>query len=53
MRKLLGKKGVVADYLPWLLIGLAVFVILGVFASLLKTQGFSLIDRIKVIFTGR
>ena len=44
------KKGVVADYLPWILIAVAVLVILMIAIFLLKGQGVSLIDKIKGIF---
>lgn len=47
------KKGVVADYLPWLLIGLAVLAILMITIFLLKGKGLSLIDSIKNLFGGR
>ena len=45
-----GKKGIIADYLPWLLIALAVLVILMITIFILRGQGMSLIDRIKDIF---
>lgn len=44
------KKGVVADYLPWLLMGVGILVILLIAIFLLKNQGISLIDKIKDIF---
>lgn len=47
------KKGVVADYLPWLLIGLAVLAILMITIFLLRSEGNSLIDKIKNLFGGR
>ena len=48
-----GKKGVVADYLPWLLIALAVLAILLIFFLVLKGEGVSLIDKIKGLVVGR
>ena len=45
-----GKKGIVADYLPWLLIGIAVLVILMIAIFVLKGTGVSLIDKIKNLF---
>jgi hypothetical protein len=41
------KRGVVADYLPWILIAVAVIVIFAIFASGLKKDGSSLIGSIK------
>jgi hypothetical protein len=45
-----GKRGIVADYLPWLLIAVAILVILMVAIFILRGQGTSLIDKIKNIF---
>ena len=45
-----GKKGIVADYLPWMLIAIAILVILMVAIFLLRSQGVTLIDKIKDIF---
>ncbi len=50
MRKI--KKGVVSEYLPWLLIAIAVLAIVMITLFLLKDRGFSLIDKIKDLFTG-
>jgi hypothetical protein len=47
MKNLGDKKGVVADYLPWLLIGIAILTMLMITVFLLKDQGFVLIDKIK------
>lgn len=44
------RKGIVADYLPWILIAVAVLVILMASIFILKGQGISLIDKIKNIF---
>jgi len=41
------KKGVVADYLPWVLIAVAVLAIVMAAIFVMKGQGFSLIDKIK------
>jgi len=48
-----GFKGIVTDYLPWLIIGLAVLAIIFVAIFLLKDKGISFIDQIKNIFRGR
>ncbi|MBA7594190.1 hypothetical protein ES703_01129 [subsurface metagenome] len=45
-----GKKGIISDYLPWILIAVAVLVILMITIFLLKGQGTSLIDQIKNLF---
>lgn len=44
------KKGIVTEYLPWLLIALAVLVVLMIAIFILRGQGISLIDKIKDIF---
>ncbi len=44
------KKGVIAEYLPWLLISLAVLAIVMITIFFLKQEGTSLIDKIKDIF---
>jgi hypothetical protein len=41
------KSGIVADYLPWILIAIAVLVILMISIFILRGQGVSLIDKIK------
>ncbi len=47
------KRGLVTEYLPWLLIGLAVLAIVMVTIFLLREEGSSLIESIKSIFKGR
>jgi hypothetical protein len=47
------KKGIITDYLPWLIIGLAVLVIMMVAIFLLKEKGTSFIDYVKNLFRGR
>jgi len=42
-----GKKGIITEYLPWLLIALAVLAILMIVIFTLKGQGTSLIDKLK------
>jgi len=44
------KKAIISEYLPWLLIGLAVLAILVITIFLLKEKGVSLIDQIKTLF---
>lgn len=41
------KNGIVADYLPWLLIAIAILVILMISIFILRGQGVSLVDKIK------
>lgn len=45
-----GKKGIVSEYLPWILIAVAVLVILVIAVALLKDKGISLVDQIKNLF---
>jgi len=52
MKKRGNKKGIVADYLPWLLIALAVLVVLVIAIFILKGKGIDLIERIKNLFRG-
>ena len=47
-----GKKGIVSEYLPWILIAVGVLVILVLAVALLKDKGVSLVDQIKNIFGG-
>ena len=44
------RKGVITEYLPWLLISLAVLAIVMITIFFLKQEGISLIDKIKNIF---
>jgi Na+/melibiose symporter-like transporter len=41
------KRGIITEYLPWLLIALAVLAIVIILIFTLKEQGISLIDKIK------
>ena len=47
------KKGIVSEYIPWLLIALAVLAIIVITIFLLKEKGISIIDSIKNLFKGR
>jgi hypothetical protein len=47
------KRGIVTEYLPWLLIALAVLAIIVITIFLLKEKGISIIDSIKNLFRGR
>jgi len=47
------KKGIVTEYIPWLLIALAVLAIIVITIFLLKEKGISIIDSIKNLFKGR
>jgi hypothetical protein len=46
------KRGIVTDYLPWLLIAIAVLVILTITIFVLKEKGISALDSIKNLFRG-
>ena len=46
------KRGIVSEYLPWMLIAIAILAIVMITISLLKDQGLSLIEKIKNLFTG-
>lgn len=47
------KRGIVSDYLPWLLIAVAVLAIVLISIFFMRDAGFELIDRIKNLFSGR
>lgn len=47
------KKGIVSDYLPWLLIGIAILAIILISIFVLRGKGISLIDQIKDLIKGR
>lgn len=47
------KKGVISEYLPWILIAILVLAIVMVSIFLLKNKGISFIDQIKNLFRGR
>jgi len=46
------KRGIVSDYLPWILIAVAVIVILSITIFVLRGKGVSAIDLIKNLFRG-
>ncbi|MEK6913516.1 MAG: hypothetical protein AABW47_02490 [Nanoarchaeota archaeon] len=52
-RSLKNRKGIISDYLPWLLIALAVLAIMMIGSMLLKEKGLEFIDKILSIFRGR
>lgn len=47
------KKGVISEYLPWILIAVAVLAIMMIALFLLKGEGTSMIDQIKNMFRFR
>lgn len=49
---MINKRGIVSEFLPWLLIALAVLVILMIAIFVLNGTGSSLIDKVKGIFGG-
>lgn len=46
-------KGMITEYLPWLIIGLAILVIIFISILLLKDKGTSIIDYVKDLFRGK
>ena len=44
------KRGIISDYLPWLIIGIVVLVIILLAIFLLRGKGIALIDQIKNLF---
>ncbi len=51
-RKFFNKKGIISEYLPWMLIALAILAILMISIFVLKGKGTSFIDQIKNLFGG-
>lgn len=51
-RSLNRKKGIVSEYLPWLLIAIILLVIILISIFILKGKGLGFIDQIKNIFKG-
>jgi hypothetical protein len=47
------KKGIISEYLPWLLIAIIILTIVMISIFVLKGKGFEFIDKIKSIFGGR
>jgi hypothetical protein len=52
MNKRFNKKGIVSEYLPWILIAVAVLVVLMIAIFVLKGKGISILDQFKNIFRG-
>ena len=46
------KRGIISEFLPWLLIAIAVLVIVMIAIFIFKGKGFSLIDQIKNMIGG-
>lgn len=46
------KRGIVLDYLPWIIIAVAVLVIALLSLFILKGKGLNILDSIKRMFTG-
>lgn len=46
----INKKGIISDYLPWLLIAVAVLAIVAISIFVLKGKGISLVDQLKNLF---
>ncbi len=46
----MNKRGIIADYLPWLIIGVVVLVIILLAIFVLREKGISLIEQIKNLF---
>ena len=47
------KKGIISEYLPWIIIAVAILVILMIALFVLKGKGISIIDKIGDLFRGR
>jgi len=49
-RRIFNKKGIISEYLPWILIALAILAVLMIAIFVLKEKGISVIENIKDIF---
>lgn len=47
------KKGIVSEYLPWILIALAILVVLVISIWIMKEKGISVLGSLKYLFRGR
>jgi len=47
------KKGIISEYLPWLLIAIAILVILMLAVFMLKDKGLSVLDKFQGLFRRR
>jgi len=46
------KKGIISEYLPWLLIAIAVLFLIMISIFFLGEKSFGLVDKIKTLFRG-
>lgn len=53
MKKRRNSKGIISEYLPWLLISIAVLVILMLAIFMLKDKGIVIIDKLQGLFRRR
>ena len=53
MKKRRNKKGIVSEYLPWLLIAIAILVILMIAIFVMKDKGVSILDKVGDLFRRR
>lgn len=52
LTKFLNKKGIVSEYLPWVIIAIAVLVILMIAIFFMKSKGVGVLDGLKNLFRG-
>ncbi len=52
MNKRSDKKGIISEYLPWLIIAVVVLVIILISVFFMKGKGFEFIDYLKNLFRG-
>jgi len=53
MKMRINKKGIISEYLPWLLISIAILVILMFTIFVLKEKGISILDKFQGLFRRR
>jgi hypothetical protein len=47
------KRGIVSEYLPWILISVAVLVIFMIAIFVMRGEGLVIVDKLKLLFKGR
>lgn len=51
-REFFNKKGIVSEYLPWIIISVAILVVLMIAIFFLREKGTSVLDTLKGLFGG-
>jgi len=52
-KRKISKRGIISEYLPWILIAIAILAIVLIAVFILRGEGANLIEKIKNLFVGR